>query len=321
MRIAFIGKGGSGKTTLTSLLAQTWSNTGNPVLVIDADVNQHLGATLGFTPQEIASLPKIGRNESEVQKYVLGSNPLIKTPDHIIGSTLPSFQSRFINPVSDELVEKYSIKKGNLRLIEAGSLTDGDVGNSCFHKYVGSFEVLINHTLDRDEELIVADMTAGSDTVGTMLFGIFDALYCSVLPTKRSIDAYLTYKTYADRWNVPIFPIGNMINSESDKKYTEESIQQSLVVGFLKDPHIDNYERGLTQSIEPEKLLPENQQAIKELLSHASHRPRRWDGIMNFLKKTHELNATVWANKRFGYDIQEQIDPDWSYEKQMHYRK
>ncbi|CAM5528647.1 hypothetical protein SFUMM280S_03018 [Streptomyces fumanus] len=48
MRIAFVGKGGSGKTTLSALLIRHLAATGAPVVAIDADINQHLGAALGL---------------------------------------------------------------------------------------------------------------------------------------------------------------------------------------------------------------------------------------------------------------------------------
>ncbi len=43
MKIAFVGKGGSGKTTLSSLFIRHLAAAGAPVVAVDADINQHLG--------------------------------------------------------------------------------------------------------------------------------------------------------------------------------------------------------------------------------------------------------------------------------------
>ena len=51
MRVAFVGKGGSGKTTLSSLLVRHLAGEGLPVIAVDADINQHLAETLGAARQ------------------------------------------------------------------------------------------------------------------------------------------------------------------------------------------------------------------------------------------------------------------------------
>jgi CO dehydrogenase maturation factor len=50
VKIAFAGKGGSGKTTLSALFTRHLAAQGAPVVAIDADINQHLADALG-TPQ------------------------------------------------------------------------------------------------------------------------------------------------------------------------------------------------------------------------------------------------------------------------------
>jgi CO dehydrogenase nickel-insertion accessory protein CooC1 len=47
VRIAFVGKGGSGKTTSAAVFSRYLAELGKPVLAIDADINQHLGQALG----------------------------------------------------------------------------------------------------------------------------------------------------------------------------------------------------------------------------------------------------------------------------------
>ena len=44
MKIAFAGKGGSSKTTLSSLFTRHLAARGLPVVAIDADIDQHLAS-------------------------------------------------------------------------------------------------------------------------------------------------------------------------------------------------------------------------------------------------------------------------------------
>ena len=59
MKIALVGKGGSGKTTLTALLVQRLVATGSPVLAVDADINQNLAVALGATEADAIALPTL----------------------------------------------------------------------------------------------------------------------------------------------------------------------------------------------------------------------------------------------------------------------
>ena len=49
-KLAITGKGGVGKTTLSALLAYTYAQEGNKVLVIDADPDANLASALGVPP-------------------------------------------------------------------------------------------------------------------------------------------------------------------------------------------------------------------------------------------------------------------------------
>jgi CO dehydrogenase maturation factor len=60
VKIAFVGKGGSGKTTLSALFARHLAASGAPVVAIDADINQHLGVALGLDEADAAAVPPLG---------------------------------------------------------------------------------------------------------------------------------------------------------------------------------------------------------------------------------------------------------------------
>lgn len=60
-KIAFAGKGGSGKTTLSSLFVRHLVADSRPTLAIDADINQHLATALGASDEQAVTLPTLAR--------------------------------------------------------------------------------------------------------------------------------------------------------------------------------------------------------------------------------------------------------------------
>ncbi len=48
MKIAVVGKGGSGKTTTSAVLARTFARAGHQTLALDCDTNPNLGISLGL---------------------------------------------------------------------------------------------------------------------------------------------------------------------------------------------------------------------------------------------------------------------------------
>ena len=52
MKVAVTGKGGVGKTTLSSTLARLYADEGRTVLAADVDPDANLGLALGLTEEE-----------------------------------------------------------------------------------------------------------------------------------------------------------------------------------------------------------------------------------------------------------------------------
>lgn len=48
MKIAVVGKGGSGKTTIAAILARSLARDGHEVVALDCDTNPNLGVSLGL---------------------------------------------------------------------------------------------------------------------------------------------------------------------------------------------------------------------------------------------------------------------------------
>lgn len=69
MRVAVVGKGGSGKTTTSAILARTLARQGRRVVALDCDTNPNLGISLGVgdgeTERLVAMREQLDEGEQE----------------------------------------------------------------------------------------------------------------------------------------------------------------------------------------------------------------------------------------------------------------
>lgn len=56
MKVAVVGKGGSGKTTSAAILARTLARQGVRTIALDCDTNPNLGLSLGFGEERTEAL-------------------------------------------------------------------------------------------------------------------------------------------------------------------------------------------------------------------------------------------------------------------------
>ena len=102
MKVALVGKGGSGKTTVAALLARHLVRSGASVLAIDADINQHLAGALGMSEDEAAAVPAMGAQLALIKDYLRGTNPLIRSSASMVKTTPPGSGSRLVRVDGDE---------------------------------------------------------------------------------------------------------------------------------------------------------------------------------------------------------------------------
>ena len=67
MKIAVTGKGGVGKTTLSSTLARLYAEEGRKVLAADVDPDANLGLALGFSEEELDSITPISKMKELIE--------------------------------------------------------------------------------------------------------------------------------------------------------------------------------------------------------------------------------------------------------------
>lgn len=310
MKVAFVGKGGSGKTTLAALFARHLAAAGRPVLALDADINQNLAAALGVPADEAALWPALGENLDLIKEYLRGDNPRIASAAAMVKTTPPGRGSRLLRVVEENPVYAACVRDvDGVRIAVTGGFAESDLGVACYHSKVGAVELLLNHLVDGAGEYVVVDMTAGADSFASGLFTRFDATVVVCEPTMRSVGVYRQYAGYAREFGVAVSAVGNKVADGTDEAFLREHVGTDLI-GFLGiSRHVKAAEQGRPRPIA--ELEPRNRTTLGTILSIVDGRARDWDAYTRQAHDFHRRNAHAWANAKAGHDLTEQIDPDF----------
>ncbi|GAA0809152.1 ATP-binding protein [Spirilliplanes yamanashiensis] len=311
MKIAFVGKGGSGKTTLAALFARHLAADGAPLLAVDADINQHLAAALGATEDEAVLLPALGDHLSEIKEYLRGDNPRIGSAAAMVKTTPPGRGSRLVgvttpNPLYDRLVRTV----GGVRLAVTGPFATSDLGVACYHSKVGAVELLLNHLVDGPGEYVVVDMTAGADSFASGLFTRFDATFLVCEPTRRSVGVYRQYVGYARDHGVAVHVVGNKVENSADEAFLREHVGADLLTCLGRSGWVRAGERSGAQPLGA--LEPANRAALEVLRGAADAAVKDWRRYLDQAAEFHRRNAAAWASAKAGEDLTRQIDPEFT---------
>ncbi|MBC6458727.1 ATP-binding protein [Actinomadura sp. HBU206391] len=315
MKIAFVGKGGSGKTTLSALFVRHLALRGRQVVAIDADINQHLGAALGLDEHQTAALPSMGEHLSELKDYLRGDNPRITSSAAMVKTTPPGAGSRLLrvggdDPFHTKLATEVRVGAGSpdVALMATGPFTEDDLGVACYHSKTGAVELYLNHLVDGPGEYVVVDMTAGADTFASGLFTRFDLLVLVAEPTWKGVGVYRQYVDYAADYDVAISVVGNKVHGEGDVAYLREHVGGDLLTWMEHSAAV----RALEQGRGDVTLEASNEAALACLLDAVDVRPKDWPKFHRQAVEFHVKNARSWANRAVGEDLEAQIDPDFT---------
>ncbi|MFE6756569.1 ATP-binding protein [Streptomyces sp. NPDC057684] len=314
MKIAFVGKGGSGKTTLSSLFIRHLAAMGAPVIAVDADINQHLGPALGLDDDQAAELPAMGARLPLIKDYLRGSNPRIASADTMIKTTPPGEGSRLLrvrenNPVYDACARPVELDGGAARLMVTGPFTEADLGVSCYHSKTGAVELCLNHLVDGRDEYVVVDMTAGSDSFASGMFTRFDMTFLVAEPTRKGVSVYRQYKEYARDFGITLKVVGNKVQGQDDLDFLRAQVGDDLLVTVGHSDWVRAMEKGRPPRFD---LLEEpNAAALRTLRSaaDAAYTGRDWERYTRQMVHFHLKNAQSWGNAKTGADLAAQVDP------------
>jgi len=308
VKIAFVGKGGSGKTTLSALFIRHLAAGGRSVLAFDADINQHLGAALGLTDDVCAGLVPLGQHLDALKDYLRGDNPRIASAAEMIKTTPPGRGSRLLRVGDDEpLWARYGLPVDGARLLVTGPFAESDLGVACYHSKVGAVELLLNHLVDGPDEYVVVDMTAGADAFASGLFTRFDLTVLVVEPTRKSVSVYHQYRGYAAEHDVAVAVVGNKVLDDGDVEFLREQVGDDLIGHVGLSPAVRAAERGARLHLHD--LAPTDRAALGAVQAALDATPRDWHRYTRQAVDFHLRNAAAWGGQRTGADLAAQVDP------------
>ncbi|MDQ3628970.1 MAG: AAA family ATPase [Actinomycetota bacterium] len=159
MKIAVVGKGGSGKTTTCAILARTLSRSGRATLALDCDSNPNLGISLG-----------IGEDATE---------RLVSVRDAVDAGEEEHASS------ADDLVERFGVDAPDgVRLAVVSAIQNPEPGCPC----CGISPEQLLGQLARPDRMVVADFEAGLGTILRLDGTPIDVVLVVVEPTAKSLE-------------------------------------------------------------------------------------------------------------------------------------
>jgi CO dehydrogenase maturation factor len=309
VKVAFVGKGGSGKTTLSSLFVRHLAGRGLPVVAIDADINQHLGVALGLDEARAAKIPALGDRLTEIKEHLRGTNPRISGASAMVKTTPPGTGSRLLRFRGDDPVHEAGQEVDGVTLLATGPFNDDDLGVACYHSKTGAVELYLNHLVDGPGEYVVVDMTAGADTFASGLFTRFDLMFLVAEPTRKGVGVYRQYTEYARDYDVAIRVVGNKVQSEDDVAYLREHVGDDLLTWLGQSAAV----RALEQGRHGVELEDGNAAALDRMRAEVDACVKDWEKFQRQAVEFHVKNARSWANRAVGEDLEAQVDPDFRF--------
>lgn len=209
-KISITGKGGTGKSVVTTLLSESLGEKGYSVLVIDSDEsNTGLFRMFGFDTAAKPVMDLFGgeRKVWEILDSLDGTknaDPMVKT---LLGEKI------VVNDISPE----YYLRRDGLRLMSIGKITRPFEGCACPIGKVNS--IFLEKLALTDKEIVIADMEAGVEHFGRGVEKGVDTVIIVIEPSFESLSLARTINDIAKSGGIAnVRAILNKVPSASIEK-------------------------------------------------------------------------------------------------------
>ena len=248
MKILICGKGGSGKSTITTLLARALNEAGKTVLVVDADEsNLCLHRLLG------ARLPQILMD-------AMGGRKGVKEQ---LAPSLPACKEAALlkDPMSlADIPLDCLADAGGVKLLVVGKIRSFGEGCACM---IGNIsKTILNRLQEKENEIVLIDAEAGLEHFGRRVNAGCDLILCVVDPTFESTALADAVRQMADSAGIQVAYILNKV---------DDAVRDVMVAKLDSKPvlaAIPKNERLFMQSLNGEALTTEIEevQAIRQFI-------------------------------------------------------
>jgi len=247
IKLAVTGKGGVGKTTVSSLLCKSFIDNGYSVLAVDADPDANLATAIGFSDN--IDIPPITEMKQLIEERT-GAQP---------GSIGSFFK---LNPKVDDLPEKLWKEVNGIKLLRMGTVKSG--GSGCICPESAMLKTMVQNLLLFRNEAVIMDMEAGIEHLGRATAQAVNPLIVVVEPGKRSLETARQIQSLArDIKLLNIVIIANKVRSQTDIDFINKEAGDIPVLGFI--PFNENILKADMDSLPPWEVCPESLNIIKEL--------------------------------------------------------
>jgi CO dehydrogenase maturation factor len=217
MKLAIVGKGGVGKTTLAAALARRLAALKRPVVAVDADPDGNLASALAVAED------RLPRPIAQMRELILE-----RTGAKDDGAGL-MFR---LNPQVDDLPQRFSVDAGGVRLLLLGTVESGGKGCMCPEGAV--LKALMQHLLLRIPDDVILDMEAGLEHMGRASASGVDAMITVVEPGMRSVQTATRISRLARQIGIErTFVVANKIRREEERERLDQALSGQMVMGTL----------------------------------------------------------------------------------------
>ena len=217
MKVAITGKGGVGKTTLSSTLARLYAAEGRTVLAADVDPDANLGLALGLSQEEVDEIVPISKMRTLVEERT-GANAANKF-----------FK---LNPYVSDIPDTFSKDINGVKLLVMGTVDVGGSGCVC-PEHVMLKAVLSNLTY-RKNDVVIMVMEAGLEHLGRGTAMNMDQFIVVIEPGARSVQTYRNVKRLAKDLGVKaVRVVANKVRSDEDEAYVRSVIPAEDLLGCI----------------------------------------------------------------------------------------